>query len=62
MNKKVGDYVKKGETIVASYTNNKANKELASGLIDEAFEIEDKRRSCRPLIQFKISKDGVISI
>lgn len=62
LHKKVGNYVKKNETIVTMYTNNKASEGNAISLVYDVLDIGGTPPSRKPLIRYRISKEGVFGI
>ncbi len=62
LNKKVGNYVKKGETIVTCYTNNEASMDFVQGMLSNALEINKNEPEIIPMISHRIDKDGILNL
>lgn len=62
LNKKVGNYVKKGETIVTCYTNNEANRDFVKGILSNALEINKNEPEIIPMISHRIDKEGILNL
>ncbi len=59
LKKKIGDSVKKGETLAVGYTNNKQLTDTAIDELKNAFSIRDKTTERLTMITHRVDKDGV---
>jgi pyrimidine-nucleoside phosphorylase len=59
LRKKIGDSVKKGETLAVGYTNNKQLTDTAIDELKNAFSIRDKTIERLTMITHRVDKDGV---
>ncbi|MDI6402120.1 thymidine phosphorylase [Balneolaceae bacterium ANBcel3] len=62
LQKKIGAYVQKGETIVRCFSNNKQATDNADKKIRQAIEIKASEPEKTTLISHKITKEGVVSL
>lgn len=62
LNKKIGEFVKKGETIVTGFTNKKQAIDTAKGLIEESVELTESEPGGIQLITHRVDKEGVQKI
>jgi pyrimidine-nucleoside phosphorylase len=59
LKKKIGDSVKKGETLAVGYTNNKQLTDTAINELKNAFSVRDKKTEKLTMITHRVDKDGV---
>lgn len=59
LQKKVGDYVEKGETFVTLHTNNEAMIEECRTSMQQAVTISDQKPEAQPYIVHRVDKDGI---
>lgn len=59
LNKKIGDYIKKGEAIATVYANDEEKFEKACQMIKEAYTIVEEKVEPRKLIKGIVTKDGI---
>ncbi|AKL95325.1 pyrimidine-nucleoside phosphorylase Pdp [Clostridium aceticum] len=59
LNKKIGDYVEKGEVLAYIYNNDAVKRDLAIEQLLTAYEIEDTQPEYRPLIFGIVTKNGI---
>ncbi len=59
LNKKVGDYVKKGEVLATLYTSKQESLEESEKILLNAIKVEEKPIKLEPLIFARIEKDKV---
>lgn len=62
LHKKTGSNVKKGETIVSCYTNNKNKEEDIRELLKSAIKISKSKVTSPTLITHRIDKDGILQL
>lgn len=55
LNKKIGDYVKKGETLATMYSNNALSFEKAEKLLYSAYQIDQQKPEISPIVHKTIS-------
>ncbi len=58
-NKKRGDYIKQGDTIAKIYSSDTKKLALAKKVMYESFEINKSTPAVLPLIQARVTKDGI---
>ena len=61
LNKKVGDYVKEGETIATFHANDTGKLEDAIARFEGAYTISDMVSDRQKLIKYVVTSDGVIA-
>lgn len=59
LNKKIGDFVKAGESIATIYANDADKQKTATEMILEAYEITEEEVKPRQLIKGIVTKDGI---
>ncbi len=59
---KIGDPVKKDETIALCFTNNKHTLAVAEDLLDDAIKIEPQKGNAVKMITHKVDVDGVLKL
>ncbi|MDX1585406.1 MAG: thymidine phosphorylase [Balneolaceae bacterium] len=62
LRKKIGDPVKKGETIASAFTNNDKARQVAGEMIRSAVAIGEKKPESIPLVTHKVDKKGILEI
>ena len=62
LHKKVGDYVKEGESIATFYANDACKMSDAKKRFDGTYSFSSKKVKKQPLIQYIVTKEGVISL
>ncbi|HKJ32126.1 MAG TPA: thymidine phosphorylase [Balneolales bacterium] len=62
LHKKVGNNVKKGETIVTCYTNNSDIVDNVRNMLNDAITISDSKVALPTLISHRIDKDGILQL
>ncbi|QZY56403.1 pyrimidine-nucleoside phosphorylase [Crassaminicella profunda] len=59
LQKKIGDFVKKGEAIATIHANNKEKEKIAMDMIADAYEIVKEKIEVKTLIKGIVSKNGI---
>ncbi|MBZ9689600.1 pyrimidine-nucleoside phosphorylase [Clostridium estertheticum] len=59
LNKKIGDFVKKGEAIATIYANDAVKQKLSTKMILDAYEIVQEKIIAKQLIKGIVTKDGI---
>ncbi|NGP89301.1 thymidine phosphorylase [Fodinibius halophilus] len=59
---KVGDKIKKGETLAVGFTNKKKTIETAKDILDAAFVIDDTDVGQQQMVTHRVDKDGIHKI
>ena len=62
LHKKVGDYVKEGESIATFYANDASKMADAKKRFEGTYSFSSKKVKKQPLIQYIVTKEGVISL
>lgn len=60
LNKKIGDFVNKGDSLVSIYTNDLNKYQEALSILKDAFHFSSSKPEKSPLIYAKITKDSII--
>ncbi|MCT4617978.1 MAG: pyrimidine-nucleoside phosphorylase [Marinisporobacter sp.] len=59
LQKKIGDFVKKGEVLATIHANNIEKQKTATAMIVDAYEIVEEKIEAKALIKGIVSKDGI---
>lgn len=59
LNKKIGDFVKKGEAIATIYASDAQKQKISTKMILDAYEIVQEKIIAKPLIKGIVTKDGI---
>ncbi len=59
LSKKIGDHIKKGETIATAFTNKSHDIETAGSSISEAVEIGSEKPGALQMVTHKVDKQGI---
>ncbi|MCY6371298.1 pyrimidine-nucleoside phosphorylase [Clostridium ganghwense] len=59
LHKKIGDFVKKGETIATIYANDAKKQKTSEEMIIKAYDIVEEEIKAKPLIKGIVTKDGI---
>ncbi|MBU3110595.1 pyrimidine-nucleoside phosphorylase [Clostridium lacusfryxellense] len=60
LHKKIGDFVKKGETIATIYANSEEKQKTSTKMVLDAYEIVKEKTNPKPLIKGIVTRDGII--
>jgi len=59
LNKKIGDFVNRGELLATIYANDKEKQKISTKMILDAYEIVKEKVIAKPLIKGIVTKDGI---
>ena len=60
LHKKIGDFVKKDETIATIYASNAQKQKISSKIVLDAYEIVEEKITAKSLIKGIVTKDGIV--